>query len=278
MKQLFDNYSYKASRMVTKSYSTSFYSGVRFLDKSIRNDIHAIYGFVRFADEIVDSFHRYDKESLMAEFRAETFKSLDEGISMNPILNSFQHTVNKYQIDYELIDAFLHSMEMDLEDQIYDEKLYDQYILGSAEVVGLMCLRVFVHGDQQQYDKLKSYAMTLGSAFQKINFLRDLKDDIGILGRQYFPNLGTEGLNTRSKLGIEAEIDREFKEAYKGILMLPKSSRLGVYVSYVYYTKLLAKIKRKTVEELMGNRIRVPNQKKMALFFTSYMRNLMNLL
>lgn len=278
MKQLFDDYSYKASRMVTKSYSTSFYAGVRFLDKSIRDDIHAIYGFVRFADEIVDSFHDFNKETMMAEFRAETFKALEEGISMNPILNSFQFTVNNYQIDHELIDTFLKSMEMDLQDHEYNKELYEQYILGSAEVVGLMCLKVFVYGDQEQYEKLKPFAMKLGSAFQKINFLRDLKDDFGTLGRVYFPNIGSEGLNAQLKLEIEEEIDREFKEAYKGILMLPKSSRFGVYVSYVYYTKLLAKIKRKTVEELMDNRIRVPNQRKMALFFTSYMRNSMNLL
>ncbi|MCG8575295.1 MAG: phytoene/squalene synthase family protein [Flavobacteriales bacterium] len=278
MKALFDQYSVKASKMVTKSYSTSFYAGVRFLDPSIRDDIHAIYGFVRFADEIVDSFHGYEKRHLLEEFRRDTFIAIERGISLNPILNSFQFTVNKYEINHELIETFLQSMEMDLGDIEYDQSTYEKYILGSAEVVGLMCLKVFVYGNQEQYERLKPYAMKLGSAFQKINFLRDLKDDVGELGRLYFPNIGDEGLTPETKIAIEKEIEEEFREAYVGILLLPKSSRFGVYVSYVYYTKLLAKIKRKTIAELMDKRIRVPNNRKFILFFKSYMKNSMNLL
>lgn len=278
MKQLFDDYSKRASIAVTKAYSTSFYKGVSFLDPKIKDDIHAVYGFVRFADEIVDSFHNFDKQELLDEFKADTFKAIERGISMNPILNSFQFTVNKYQIDHDLITSFFHSMEMDLNPQDYDVAKYEEYIFGSAEVVGLMCLKVFVFGDQKEYDKLKPYAMKLGSAFQKINFLRDLKDDLGDLGRLYFPHIGDGGITTEDKLNIELEIEEEFKEAYVGIKMLPKSARLGVYVSYVYYTKLLKKIKRKTINELMNERIRISDEKKVMLLFGSYLRNSINVL
>ena len=276
MKKLFDDYSEEASIAVTKLYSTSFYKGVSFLDKKIRNDVHAIYGFVRFADEIVDSFHGFDKEELLAEFKTETYKSIERKISLNPILNSFQKAVNKYEIDLDLVEAFFHSMEMDLNPIEYDEMKYNEYIFGSAEVVGLMCLKVFVNGDKQENDKLVPYARKLGSAFQKINFLRDLKDDLKDLGRLYFPHIGDNGISNADKLQIELEIEEEFKEAYIGIKMLPKSSRLGVYVSYVYYTKLLAKIKRKTINDLMSERIRISDEKKMMLFFQSYLRNSVN--
>ncbi|UKN03616.1 phytoene/squalene synthase family protein [Paracrocinitomix mangrovi] len=278
MKQLYDQYSFLASKYVTKKYSTSFYTGVMFLDHKIRNDIHAIYGFVRLADEIVDSFHDYNKQELLDEFKADTYKAIDQKISLNPVLHSFQYTVNEYQIDRDLIDQFLHSMEMDLNPLDYDQNKYEEYILGSAEVVGLMCLKVFVYGDQEKYDELKPYAMKLGSAFQKINFLRDLKADVEGLGRVYFPNIGDEGITPENKLKIEREIEEEFNFAYKGILKLPKSSRFGVYVSYVYYTKLLAKIKRKTTQELMSDRIRVSNKRKAFLFAKSYFRNSINLL
>jgi len=278
MKALYDNYSYKASKYVTKSYSTSFYAGVRFLDNKIRNDIHAIYGFVRLADEIVDTFHDFPKQELLDEFRRDTYNAIEQGISLNPVLHSFQLTVNKYQIDRELIDQFLHSMEMDLNPVEYDQSAYEEYILGSAEVVGLMCLKVFVYGDQEKYDELKPYAMKLGSAFQKINFLRDLKADLEGLGRLYFPNIGDQGITLEDKLAIEKEIQAEFDEAYIGIKKLPKSSRFGVYVSYVYYTKLLKKIKQKDTAELMSARIRVSNNAKMALFAKSYVKNSMNLL
>ncbi len=276
MKKLFDKYSQEASVAVTKKYSTSFYKGVSFLDKKIRNDIHAVYGFVRFADEIVDSFHGFEKETLLAEFKADTFKAIERKISLNPILNSFQQTVNLYQIDHELILSFFHSMEMDLNPIKYDNQKYDEYIFGSAEVVGLMCLKVFVFGKEDEYQKLKPFAKKLGSAFQKINFLRDLKDDMGDLGRLYFPGIGENGISNEDKLRIELEIENEFKEALIGIRMLPKSSRLGVYVSYVYYTKLLSKIKKKTIHDLMSERIRISNEKKMILLFKSYVRHSLN--
>lgn len=276
MKKLFDDYSEEASIAVTKKYSTSFYKGVSFLDKKIRNDVHAIYGFVRFADEIVDSFHGFNKGELLAEFKADTYKSIERKISLNPILHSFQNAVNKYSIDLDLVESFFHSMEMDLNPVDYDEMKYNEYIFGSAEVVGLMCLKVFVYGDVKEYEKLKPYARKLGSAFQKINFLRDLKDDLKDLGRLYFPHISENGISHEDKLQIELEIEDEFKEAYIGIKMLPKSSRLGVYVSYVYYTKLLAKIKRKTINDLMNERIRISDEKKMMLFFQSYVRNSLN--
>lgn len=278
MKALFDNHSRLASRKVTKMYSTSFYAGVKALDPAIRDDIHAVYGFVRFADEIVDTFHDYDKKVLLEEFTRDTKLAIERGISMNPILNSFQFTVNKYNIDHALIDQFLHSMRMDLGDIEYDQAKYEEYILGSAEVVGLMCLKVFVYGDEDMYQKLKPYAMKLGSAFQKINFLRDLKDDFNELGRIYFPHLDAGQLTLENKLKIEEEIQKEFDEALVGIKMLPKSSRFGVYVSYKYYTKLLKKIKAKTAQDLMKERIRVSNNMKILVFAKSYLRNSMNML
>ena len=278
MKTLFDNYSFEASKNVTKKYSTSFYAGVKCLDKSIRDDVHAIYGLVRFADEIVDSFHDYDKEQLLSSFYEQTFDAIDKGISLNPILNSFQATVNKYNIDHQLIKQFFHSMKMDLNPQDYTREKYEEYILGSAEVVGLMCLKIFVYGDQKEYERLKPYAMKLGSAFQKINFLRDLKDDFNELGRIYFPELEGKAISLEDKKRIEDEIEEDFKEAFIGIKQLPKSSRFGVYVSYTYYTKLLRKIKRKTAQDLLESRIRVPNNTKLLLFARSYVQNTMNLL
>ena len=278
MKELFDDYCFDASKHVTKRYSTSFYAGVKMLDKAIRADIHNIYGFVRFADEIVDTFHDYDKEDLLGRFKSDTFKSIEEGISLNPILHSFQHTVNKYKIDHQLIHQFLHSMEMDLNPVEYDQEKYEKYILGSAEVVGLMCLKVFVYGDEERYQELKPYAMKLGSAFQKINFLRDLNADLNELGRIYFPGVDTGNLSLEDKLLIENEIQKEFDEALIGIKMLPKSSRFGVYVSYKYYRKLLRKIKRKTAQDLMERRIRVPDNEKLMVFAKSYVRNSLNIL
>lgn len=278
MKAIFDDYCKFASRNVTRAYSTSFYAGVRALDKKIRNDVHAVYGFVRFADEIVDSFHEYDKALLLEEFKEETYKALDRGISLNPILNSFQETVNRYGIDRQLIDQFLHSMEMDLNPVEYIQEKYEEYILGSAEVVGLMCLKIFVYGDQNEYEKLKPYAMKLGSSFQKINFLRDYKDDVNNLGRIYFPGLKEGQLSLEDKLHIEREIQQEFDEALVGIRMLPKSSRFGVYVSYRYYTKLLRKIKQKTAQQLLQERVRIPNNIKMIVFAKSFVRNSFNIL
>jgi 15-cis-phytoene synthase len=279
MKKLFDDVSKSASQSVTRMYSTSFYAGVQCLDKSIRDDVHAIYGFVRFADEIVDTFHDYDKEVLLREFKNDTFLALDRKISLNPILNSFQATVHKYQIDLRLIEQFLHSMEMDLMQIDYTDARYKEYILGSAEVVGLMCLKIFVYGNQAEYERLTPYAMKLGSAFQKINFLRDLKDDVNDLGRVYFPHISAiNDLSIEEKMQIEKEIEEEFNEAYKGIIQLPKSSRFGVYLSYIYYTRLLREIKRRTISELLQQRISVPNNTKMYLFFKSYVRNSINLI
>ena len=278
MKILFDDYSKWASQNVTKTYSTSFYIGVKALDKKIRSDVHAIYGFVRFADEIVDSFHGFDKNQLLEEFKAETFKSIERKISLNPILNSFQATVTKYSIDLALIEQFFHSMEMDLEEVEYTKKKYDEYILGSAEVVGLMCLKIFVLGDKKEFQKLKPFAMKLGSSFQKINFLRDLKDDFYDLGRNYFPYLDSDELTAEDKMKIEEEIQSEFDEALLGIKMLPKSARFGVYVSYKYYSKLLKKIKRKTAKNLLNERIRIADEYKVLIFVKSYFRNYINIL
>ena len=278
MKLLFDDYSRKASRHVTKKYSTSFYAGVRALDKKIRDDVHAIYGFVRFADEIVDSFHGFDKAELLEEFKNDTYKAIDRKVSLNPILNSFQTTIHKYNIDLKHIEQFLFSMAMDLEDIEYDKQKYEQYILGSAEVVGLMCLKIFVYGDEGEYEKLKPYAMKLGSSFQKINFLRDLNADFNELGRIYFPNLESGELTLENKIQIEEEIQQEFEEALIGIKMLPKSSRFGVYVSYKYYVKLLKKIQRKTANELLQERIRIANKTKVFVFAKSFLRNSLNIL
>jgi len=278
MKLLFDDYSRKASRHVTKKYSTSFYAGVRALDKKIRDDVYNIYGFVRFADEIVDSFHDFDKAELLEEFKNDTYKAIDRKVSLNPILNSFQTTIHKYNIDLKLIEQFLFSMAMDLEDIEYDKQKYEQYILGSAEVVGLMCLKIFVYGDEGEYEKLKPYAMKLGSSFQKINFLRDLNADFNELGRIYFPNLESGELTLENKIQIEEEIQQEFEDALIGIKMLPKSSRFGVYVSYKYYVKLLKKIQRKTANELLQERIRIANKTKVFVFAKSFLRNSLNIL
>lgn len=278
MKELFDNYCLESSRLVTKKYSTSFYAGVRCLNPKIRADIHNIYGLVRFADEIVDSFHDYPKESLLEEFKRDTYRAIEQRISLNPILNSFQSTVNKYEIDHELIEQFFKSMEMDLNPQTYTQEKYKEYIVGSAEVVGLMCLKVFVFGDEEKYQELMPYAMKLGSAFQKINFLRDLNTDYNTLGRTYFPGIDLQNISLEDKLAIEEEIELEFEEALEGIRKLPKSSRFGVYVSYKYYRKLLRKIKSKTTQDLLRERIRVSNKMKVVLFAKSYVRNSFNLL
>ena len=240
--------------------------------------MHAIYGFVRFADEIVDSFHGFDKYELLKEFKTETYKSIDRKISLNPILNSFQATVTKYDIDLSLIEQFFHSMEMDLENVEYTKEKYDEYILGSAEVVGLMCLKIFVLGDEKEFQKLKPFAMKLGSSFQKINFLRDLKDDFHDLGRNYFPSIESNELTSMDKMKIEKEINDEFNEALLGIKMLPKSARFGVYVSYRYYSKLLKKIERKTAKDLLKERIRIADKAKVIIFAKSYVRNYINVL
>ena len=272
MKQLFDELSYSVSKITTQKYSTSFSLGILALKPAIRSAIYAIYGYVRLADEIVDSFHDYDKEKLLNRLKVETHNALEEGISLNPILQSFQETVRQYQIDSVLIDQFLHSMEMDLQKIDYNSKLYDEYIHGSAEVVGLMCLQVFTDGNKEKYEELKPYAMKLGSAFQKINFLRDLKDDYQILGRTYFPNVDLCVFDNCVKCQIEKEIEEEFKEALIKIKKLPNSSMFGVYLAYKYYYSLFKKIKRTSSTEIMNSRIRVSNPQKIVVAFKSYLR------
>ena len=272
MKHLFDELSYAVSKITTQKYSTSFSLGILALSPSIRTAIYAIYGYVRLADEIVDSFHGYDKENLLNRLKEETEDALKEGISLNPILNSFQQTVLQYKIDKTLIHKFLHSMEMDLHQIDYNSDLYKEYIFGSAEVVGLMCLQVFTNGNMEKYEKLKPYAMKLGSAFQKINFLRDLKDDYKVLGRTYFPNINMGVFDNDVKKQIEKEIELEFREALIGIKKLPNSSMFGVYLAYKYYLSLFQKIKRKSSNDILTNRVRIPNSEKAFVALKSYVR------
>lgn len=272
MKKLFDELSFKVSKTVTEKYSTSFSLGILALKPSIRPAIYAIYGYVRLADEIVDSFHDYDKAQLLKRFEEETWNAIDEGISLNPILQSFQETVNVFDIDKSLIRQFLSSMAMDLHQVSYNSDLYKQYIVGSAEVVGLMCLQVFVEGNKDVYEKLKPYAMMLGSAFQKINFLRDLKDDFHILGRTYFPNIQMNIFSNEVKRQIEKEIEGEFEYALQGIKRLPVSSRFGVYLAYRYYVSLFKKIKKLPAEKIMDSRVRIASGQKISLAMSSYLK------
>jgi len=278
MKQLFDDVSYKCSKITTKTYSTSFSFGILALHKSIRKSIYNIYGFVRFADEIVDSFHDYDKSILFNKFKADAFLSIDDKISLNPILNSFQETVNAYSIDLSLINNFLDSMEMDLSKKSYNKENYNDYIHGSAEVVGLMCLKVFVNGDDLLYNKLKPSAMSLGSAFQKINFLRDANVDYSLLGRSYFPGVQMNSFSQEDKMKIEKDIEKDFKDALVGIKMLPDSAKGGVYLSYLYYYHLFRKIKFLPSSRVLEERIRIPNTEKMFLMLKAIFKNELNLI
>lgn len=278
MKYIFDIISKKSSKLTTNTYSTSFSLGIKVFNKKYHNPVYAIYGFVRFADEIVDSFHGYDKKKLLDKFRADTYEAIEDGISLNPIINSFQWVVNKYDIDHELIDLFLQSMEMDLAQTEHDKNSFQKYILGSAEVVGLMCLQVFVEGDQEQYKKLKPSAMALGSAFQKVNFLRDLNADKNDLGRSYFPGLDVYRLTEESKVKIVHDIETDFRHAYKGIKMLPDGARFGVYLAYIYYLSLLRKIKRTHSSEILKKRIRVADSEKYRLLLSSAVKHAFNLL
>ena len=279
MKKLFDQVSESCSRIVTESYSTSFTLATKMLDSSIRQDIYNIYGFVRFADEIVDSFHNYDKKELLDLFEKDLKKSIEDKISLNPILNSFQKTIHNYQIDYELVDSFLNSMKLDLDKKKYlTKKEFDQYVYGSADVVGLMCLKVFVKGNKNQYNDLRPYAMSLGSAFQKVNFLRDLKADHDGLNRSYFPNLNIDEFDEPSKKIILDEIDKDFRHALKGIFKLPSSARFGVYTAYKYYLKLLNKLRKTHPLKIKSSRIRVPNYQKVNVLARSYVRYRLNIL
>jgi len=271
MKAIFDKVSYSCSKIVTESYSTSFALATKMLATSIRGDIYNIYGFVRFADEIVDTFHDYDKEQLFNKFETDLNEALQSKISLNPILNSFQHTYHKYQISYDLVAAFMKSMRMDLIKNIYrTEQEYKEYIYGSADVVGLMCLRVFVQGDERKYKELKDTAMALGSAFQKVNFLRDLKADFEELNRSYFPNTNLMELDEASKTRIVNEIKADFELGYSGIVKLPNEAKFGVYTAYKYYYKLLKKLQNTPPLEIKNARIRVPNYEKFGLLAKSY--------
>lgn len=273
MKALFDEVSIACSRLTTRRYSTSFSLGIYCLGRKLHDPIYSIYGFVRFADEIVDSFHDYDKQVLLDEFEAETWKAIERGISLNPVLNSFQEVVRRYRIPDELIRCFLASMRMDLSRHEYTKESYETYILGSAEVVGLMCLRVFTDGDDAVYEKLKPYAMRLGAAFQKVNFLRDLKNDFAGLGRTYFPQVKISEFTEKEKAEIEADIENDFRVALEGIRMLPAGSRFGVYVAFVYYEKLFKRICALPPRSILSARIRVPNWEKIGLLIASYFRH-----
>ena len=278
MKEIFDEVSYSCSEKVTKTYSTSFSLATKLLSENIRKDIYNIYGFVRFADEIVDSFHNYNKEVLFNDFSVDLEKALLNKIHLNPILNSFQHTFHKYKIEKELVNSFMKSMRMDLIKKKYSVEEYKEYIYGSADVVGLMCLKVFVQGDNSLYNKLKNNAMKLGSAFQKVNFLRDLKADKEDLNRTYFPNTKFEKLSESEKNEIIIDIEDDFKKGLQGIKELPIEAKFGVFMAYRYYNQLLKKLKKTPATEIINRRIRVPNLKKLELLTRSYVKYQLNLL
>jgi phytoene/squalene synthetase len=277
-KELYDQVSVECSKLTTKSYSTSFSLGILCLGKELRDPIYSIYGFVRFADEIVDTFHNFDKKKLLEKFRADTYEAIEQKISLNPILNSLQHTVNKYRIDHALIHQFLHSMEMDLDTKTHNQNSFEEYVLGSAEVVGLMCLKVFCKGDQAMYEKLKPMAMKLGAAFQKINFLRDLNEDYLRMGRTYFPQIDMNTFDDTCKKKIEDEIAADFHEGYLGIKQLPKGAKFGVYIAYLYYQALFKKIKNIPSEYVMKERIRIRNRQKFSILAVSYVKYQLNLI
>ena len=269
---LFSQTTFECSKLITQRYSTSFTLGIKTLDKRFHMPIYAVYGFVRYADEIVDTFHEHDKSALLKRFRQDTWQALDEKISLNPVLHCFQQVAHAYGIERELIGAFLDSMEMDLHFKEYDSSLYSQYIYGSAEVVGLMCLRVFCEGDDAWYEKLKAPARSLGSAFQKVNFLRDMKSDYAERGRVYFPGIDFCDFSKSAKEKIEADIEKDFESAYKGILALPKGARMGVYLAYIYYYKLFNKIKNCSASKVLNERIRIADQKKLSLLIQTFFR------
>lgn len=278
MKALFDNVSYQCSKAVTQSYSTSFSLATKMLSPSIRTDIYNIYGFVRFADEIVDSFHNYNKKELLDRFEIDLGRALDEKISLNPILNSFQHTYHKYGISYDLVAPFMKSMRMDLHKTTYlSNEEFKEYIYGSADVIGLMCLKVFVKGDKRKYDELKASAMALGSAFQKVNFLRDLRMDFEVLNRSYFPNTDFTELDEATKTDIVNEIKADFSLGYSGIARLPHEAKFGVYTAYRYYYRLLRKLQDTPSLEIRKVRVRVPDYEKFGLLAKSYLNYKLNL-
>ncbi len=278
MKAMFDTISGNCSRNITKSYSTSFSLGIYLMSPALRDPIYGIYGFVRLADEIVDSFEGYDQIRLLQNFKVDTYRAIEDKISLNPVLNSFQYVVNSFNIDLHLIEAFFNSMEMDLDKQVYNHRLYEEYIYGSAEVVGLMCLKVFCKGNQAQYDELKFYAQKLGAAFQKINFLRDIRADYEDLGRTYFPGINFKEFSDGGKKEIEDDIQNDFTIALEGIKKLPKEARFGVFVAYIYYQSLFKKIRRIPSSRIMQERVRIPNFKKMMLLCSCYIRTGTNMM
>lgn len=278
MEELFNTTALKCSKLITKNYSTSFSLGIKVLAKEYRMPVYAIYGFVRYADEIVDTFHNYDKKALLERFTNDTYLAIDEKISFNPVLHSFQMVVNKYHIEKPLIAAFLKSMEMDLDKQTYDNAGYQEYIYGSAEVVGLMCLRVFCEGNEAEYQKLKPAACRLGAAFQKVNFLRDIKSDFKERKRVYFPDVDFDTFSSNQKDEIEKSIHNDFVAAYEGIKLLPEGARLGVYLAYTYYKKLLEKIQSVHSSKIQDQRIRITDKHKLALLFKTYVKHRLNLL
>jgi phytoene synthase len=270
--QLFTDTSLACAQLITRRYSTSFSLGIRTLDKALHRAIYAVYGFVRWADEIVDTFHSRDKAALLASFERDTYAAIEAGFSLNPVLHAFQWAVNTYQIDHEFIDAFLRSMEMDLEDRNYRQELYEQYIYGSAEVVGLMCLRVFCQGQPVLFERLKAPARRLGAAFQKVNFLRDIRSDYEERGRVYFPGLCYEQFDDAAKRAVEADIRADFEAAYEGIRQLPRPARLGVYLAYIYYLKLFQKLRRAAATQVLAERVRLPDNTKLLLLAGSWLR------
>lgn len=277
-KELFNQTTFECSKLITNRYSTSFSLGIKSLDKKFHYPIYAIYGFVRYADEIVDTFHEKDKSALLQDFKKQTYEAIDQQISLNPVLHCFQMVVNEYQIDHSLIEAFLHSMEMDLQDIEYQQSSYEEYIYGSAEVVGLMCLKIFCDGNEDEYQKLLPPAKSLGSAFQKVNFLRDIKSDYYERGRVYFPGVDFNDFSVSHKEKIEADIQKDFDHAYEGIIKLPRGARWGVYLAYTYYLKLFDKIKRFPPNKILEERVRVPDSKKLFLLLGSYVKHQFNTL
>lgn len=277
-RELFNQTTFECSKLITNRYSTSFSLGIKSLDKKFHYPIYAIYGFVRYADEIVDTFHEKDKSALLKDFKAQTYEAIQNQISLNPVLHCFQMVVNEYQIDHALIEAFLHSMEMDLLDIDYEQSSYEEYIYGSAEVVGLMCLKIFCEGKEEEYQKLLPSAKSLGSAFQKVNFLRDLKSDYYERGRVYFPGVDFNDFSVSHKEKIQADIQKDFDHAYEGIVELPRGARWGVYLAYTYYLKLFDKIKRFPPNKILEERVRVPDSKKLFLLLGSYVKHQFNTL
>ncbi len=278
MFQIFNDISHQCSKLTTERYSTSFSSAIKLLHADIRGPVYDIYGFVRFADEIVDTFHDFDKAQLLATFKTDTYNAIQTGISLNPILQSFQITVNKFRIDIALIESFFNSMEMDLGNKSYDSEGYDKYIYGSAEVVGLMCLYIFCEADSNIYEKLKPGAQALGAAFQKVNFLRDLKADHEELNRTYFPGVNFKNFTAQDKQKIEEDISEDLKNAYSSILMLPAKSRFGVYLAYRYYLTLFKKIKKAKPQMLLQQRVRISNPYKAVILVKAGLRSSFNVL